>query len=102
MKKAFAIAGYPADELEKRFGGMYNAFRYGAPAHGGAAFGIERIVMLLAGKHFVREVVAFPLNQQGMDLMMDGPTDVYPNQLKELSIKLDVQKPKLKPVAVNE
>ncbi len=96
MEKAFGIAGYPKEELERQFSGMLNAFKYGAPVHGGAAFGIERIVMLLADKNYVREVVAFPLNQNAQDLMMGGPLEQDPKFLKELSIKLDLPKKDLK------
>lgn len=96
MEKAFEIAGYPREELERQFSGMLNAFKYGAPAHGGAAFGIERIVMLLANKNYVREVVTFPLNQNAQDVMMGGPLEQDPAVLKELSIKLDLPKKDLK------
>jgi aspartyl-tRNA synthetase len=92
MKKAFAIAGYPEDVLEKRFGGMLNALTYGAPPHGGIAPGIDRIVMLLAGEENLREVVLFPMNQKAEDLMMGAPSEVTPKQLKELSIRLDLPK----------
>jgi aspartyl-tRNA synthetase len=90
MVRAFAIAGYPAEEVEARFGGMLNAFRYGAPPHGGSAPGIDRIVMLLAEEPNIREVIVFPLNQQGEDLMMGAPAPVSPARLKELSLKLDL------------
>jgi len=90
MIRAFEIAGYPASEVEARFGGMLNAFRYGAPPHGGSAPGIDRIVMLLADEPNLREVILFPLNQQGEDLMMGAPAEVPPARLKELSLKLDV------------
>ncbi len=95
MLKAFAIAGYGADVVEARFGGMLNAFRYGAPPHGGAAPGIDRIVMLLADEPNIREVILFPLNQQGEDLMMGAPAEVAPARLRELSLRLDLppQKP---------
>ena len=86
MVKAFEIAGYPPEEVEKRFGGMLNAFRYGAPPHGGSAPGIDRIVMLLADEPNIREVILFPLNQQGEDLMMGAPAEVPPARLKELHI----------------
>jgi aspartyl-tRNA synthetase len=88
MVKAFGIAGYPPEVVEEKFGGMLNAFRYGAPPHGGLAPGVDRIVMLLAGKENIREVIAFPLNQQGMDLMMNAPSEVSERQLKELHIRL--------------
>ena len=90
MIKAFEIAGYPASEVEARFGGMLNAFRFGAPPHGGSAPGIDRIVMMLADEPNIREVILFPLNQQGEDLMMSAPAEVAPARLKELSLKLDV------------
>ncbi|MCL2428151.1 MAG: aspartate--tRNA ligase, partial [Alphaproteobacteria bacterium] len=90
MLRAFEIAGYAADEVEARFGGMLNAFRYGAPPHGGSAPGIDRIVMLLADEPNIREVILFPLNQQGEDLMMGAPAEVAPARLKELSLRLDL------------
>ncbi len=90
MIRAFQIAGYPESEVEARFGGMLAAFRYGAPPHGGSAPGIDRIVMLLADEPNIREVILFPLNQQGEDLMMGAPAEVPPSRLKELSLKLDV------------
>jgi aspartyl-tRNA synthetase len=88
MIKAFAIAGYPAAEVEARFGGLLDAFRYGAPPHGGSAPGIDRIVMLLADTPNIREVVAFPMNQQAQDLMMQAPAEVPPERLRELHIRL--------------
>jgi aspartyl-tRNA synthetase len=90
MFKTFAIAGYAQAEVEARFGGMLNAFRYGAPPHGGSAPGIDRIVMLLAGETNLREVIAFPMNQQAQDLMMQAPAPVPPERLKELHLKLDL------------
>jgi aspartyl-tRNA synthetase len=90
MVRAFEIAGHPPEEVEKRFGGMLNAFRYGAPPHGGAAPGIDRIVMLLADEPNIREVILFPLNQQGEDLMMGAPAEVPPNRLRELHLRLDL------------
>ncbi|MFN4177219.1 aspartate--tRNA ligase [Phenylobacterium sp.] len=88
MIKAFEIAGYGPEVVEEQFGGMLNAFRHGAPPHGGLAPGIDRIVMLLAGETAIREVIAFPLNQQGQDLMMNAPSEVTDKQLKELHIRL--------------
>src|SRR5579859_856975 len=88
MLKAFEIAGYGPNVVEEQFGGMLNAFRHGAPPHGGLAPGIDRIVMLLAGETAIREVIAFPLNQQGQDLMMNAPSEVSDKQLKELHIRL--------------
>ena len=90
MLKAFAIAGYKAEDVEARFGGMLNAFRYGAPPHGGSAPGIDRMVMLLADEPNIREVILFPLNQQGEDVMMGAPAEITPARLKELSLKLDL------------
>src|SRR5581483_11162709 len=88
MYKAFEIAGYPASEVETRFAGMLNAFKYGAPPHGGSAPGIDRIVMLLAETPNIREVVAFPMNQQAQDLLMQAPAEVPPERLKELHIRV--------------
>ncbi|ANA12985.1 aspartate--tRNA ligase [Acetobacter oryzifermentans] len=91
MIRAFEIAGYPESEVEDRFGGMLNAFRYGAPPHGGSAPGVDRIVMLLADEPNIREVILFPLNQQGEDLMMGAPAPVPPERLKELSLALNLK-----------
>jgi aspartyl-tRNA synthetase len=88
MEKAFAIAGYPREELEARFGGMLRALQYGAPPHGGIAPGIDRIVMLLCGEENLRQVVMFPMNQQAEDLLMGAPSEVSPKQLKELHIRV--------------
>ncbi len=92
MIKAFEIAGYQAEEVKERFKGMFNAFKYGAPPHGGCAPGIDRIIMLLTNEPNIREVIAFPLNQQAQDLMMNAPSNVSERQLKELHIKLDMPK----------
>jgi aspartyl-tRNA synthetase len=94
MYKAFEIAGYSPADVETRFGGMLNAFRYGAPPHGGLAPGIDRIVMLLADTPNIREVIVFPMNQQARDLMMGAPAPIPPERLKELHIRLDLPPPK--------
>ncbi len=90
MLKAFDIAGYEADVVEAEFGGMLNAFRFGAPPHGGIAPGVDRIVMLLAEQENLREVVAFPMNQQAEDLLMQAPSSVSNAQLRELHIRLNL------------
>jgi aspartyl-tRNA synthetase len=76
--------------VENKFGGMLNAFKFGAPPHGGSAPGIDRIVMLLAEEKNIREVIAFPLNQRAEDLLMQAPSEVPPSRLKELHLKLDL------------
>ncbi|MBJ65072.1 MAG: aspartate--tRNA ligase [Rhodobiaceae bacterium] len=86
--KAFQIAGYDTKEIKSRFGAMFEAFGYGAPPHGGIAPGIDRIVMLLAGVDNLREVIAFPMNQQAQDLMMNAPSEISSEQAKELGIKI--------------
>jgi aspartyl-tRNA synthetase len=88
MLKAFEIAGYGAEVVEDKFGGMLNAFRFGAPPHGGIAPGVDRSVMLLAGAQNIREVIAFPLNQQARDLLMNAPSPVMERQLKELHLRV--------------
>jgi aspartyl-tRNA synthetase len=88
MYKAFEIAGYDKSVVETKFGGMLNAFKYGAPPHGGLAPGIDRMVMLLAGVENLREVTMFPMNQQAQDLLMQAPSEVEPKQLKELHIRV--------------
>ena len=90
MKKAFAIAGYEEAVLEQRFGGMYRAFQYGAPPHGGMAAGIDRIVMLLCREQNLREVALFPMNQRAEDLMMGAPSEATPKQLRELHVRLNL------------
>ncbi|AVF05344.1 MULTISPECIES: aspartate--tRNA ligase [Devosia] len=91
MVKAFELTGKSREEVEEQFGGLYRAFQYGAPPHGGAAFGIDRIVMLLCGVQNLREITAFPMNQQAEDLLMGAPSAAEPKQLRELSLRLNVQ-----------
>ncbi len=88
MYKLFSIAGYDRKKVDEKFSGMINAFSYGAPPHGGIAPGIDRIVMLLANEKNIREVTMFPMNQNAQDLMMNAPSDVSENQLKELNLKI--------------
>ncbi|APG47718.1 aspartate--tRNA ligase [Phaeobacter porticola] len=88
MFKAFEIAGYGKEEVEKRFGGMVNAFQYGAPPHGGCAAGIDRMVMLLADEANIREVIMFPMNQRAEDLMMSAPSEPMSDQLMELGLRV--------------
>lgn len=88
MFKAFEIAGYGEDEVKKRFGGLVNAFQYGAPPHGGCAAGIDRIVMLLAEQENIREVIMFPMNQRAEDLMMQAPSEPMSDQLMELGLRV--------------
>ena len=85
---AFEIAGYGEDEVRKRFGGMVNAFRYGAPPHGGCALGIDRTVMLLADESNIRQVMLFPMNQRAEDLMMGAPSEPTNEQLRELRLRV--------------
>ena len=92
MYKLFSIVGYDKKEVNDKFSGMINALSYGAPPHGGIAPGIDRIVMLLANKKNIREVTLFPMNQNAQDLMMQAPSEVNQNQLKELNIKVDYKK----------
>jgi len=92
MKKAFAIAGYPGERVEAEFGGMLQAFRSGAPPHGGLAPGVDRIVMLLAREPNLREVVAFPLNQKAEDLMLGAPTTAEDERLRELHLRVVLPK----------
>ncbi|MGD9639110.1 MAG: aspartate--tRNA ligase [Alphaproteobacteria bacterium] len=90
MYKAFEIAGYGKEVVENKFGGMLNAFKYGAPPHGGSAPGIDRIVMLLADEPNIREVILFPMNQKAEDLLMQAPSEATEKQLRELHIKINV------------
>jgi aspartyl-tRNA synthetase len=90
MVKAFEIAGYGEKDVVERFGGMYRAFQYGAPPHGGMAAGLDRIVMLLCGTTNLREISLFPMNQQAVDLLMGAPSEVTPKQLRELHIRLNL------------
>ena len=92
MYKLFSIAGYNKKQVDEKFSGMINALSYGAPPHGGIAPGVDRIVMLLAGEKNIREVTLFPMNQNAQDLMMEAPSEVETNQLKELGIKVDIKK----------
>jgi len=96
MYKAFEIAGYSNSDVEEQFGGLLNAFKFGAPPHGGSAPGIDRIVMLLADEPNIREVIAFPMNQQAEDLLMNAPVEITPERYKELHIKADLPKVKKK------
>jgi len=92
MFKAFEIAGYSESDVEEQFGGLLNAFKYGAPPHGGSAPGIDRIVMLLADEPNIREVIAFPMNQQAEDLLMGAPMEIPSGRYKELHLKADLPK----------
>ncbi len=92
MYKLFSIAGYDKNQVDEKFSGMINALSYGAPPHGGIAPGIDRIVMLLANEKNIREVTMFPMNQNAQDLMMNAPSDVNPDQLKELNLALKTKK----------
>ena len=91
MYKAFELAGYPNSEVDKRFGGMVKAFKYGAPPHGGCAAGIDRIVMLLADEANIREVIMFPMNQRAEDLLMGAPSEPTNVQLRELSLRVNTK-----------
>ncbi len=90
MVKAFEIAGYSEQTVIDRFGGMYRAFQYGAPPHGGMAAGVDRIVMLLAGEQNLREVALFPMNQRAEDLLMGAPSEASPKQLRELHMRVNI------------
>jgi len=91
MYKLFSIAGYKKELVDEKFSGMINALSYGAPPHGGIAPGIDRIVMLLANEKNIREVTMFPMNQNAQDLMMNAPSEVNEEQLKELGLALKLK-----------
>ena len=99
MYKAFGIAGYGPEVVDKQFSGMINAFKHGAPPHGGIAPGIDRMVMMILGEKNIREIIAFPFNQQAQDLMMNAPAEVSNKQLKELHLKLNLPKSQQAPQA---
>ena len=92
MYKLFSVAGYDKNQVDKKFSGMISALSYGAPPHGGIAPGIDRIVMLLANEKNIREVTMFPMNQNAQDLMMNAPSEVSENQLKELNLSIKTKK----------
>ena len=92
MYKLFSIAGYQKEQVDEKFSGMINALSYGAPPHGGIAPGIDRIVMLLANEKNIREVTMFPMNQNAQDLMMNAPSEVNEEQLRELGLALKLKK----------
>ena len=92
MYKAFEIAGYAPEVVDEKFGGMINAFKLGAPPHGGIAPGVDRTVMLLADEPNIREVIAFPFNQQAQDLMMNAPAEATIKQLRELHLQVVLPK----------
>jgi len=94
MVKAFEITGVTKAEVEERFGGMYRAFQYGAPPHGGMAFGVDRLVMLICGVSNLREITLFPMNQQAQDLLMGAPSNATPKQLRELHLRLNLPEAK--------
>ena len=94
MLKAFEIAGYGEDVVQERFGGMYRAFQYGAPPHGGMAAGVDRVVMLICGVENLREVALFPMNQRAEDILMGAPAPATPKQLRELHIRVNAPEPK--------
>ena len=90
MIKAFEIAGYTVEDVKGKFGALFNAFSYGAPPHAGAAPGVDRLVMLLAKENNIREVIAFPKNKKARDLLVNSPSTVSEEQLKDVHIKLDI------------
>ena len=88
MYKAFEIAGYPPEEVDRRFGAMIKAFKHGAPPHGGLAPGVDRILMLLTHESNIREIIAFPMNQNAQDLLMGAPSEVRPEQLTDVHVQI--------------
>ena len=88
MVKAFEIAGYSEQEVETRFGALYNAFKYGTPPHAGAAPGVDRMIMLIANEDNLREIIAFPKNKKARDVLMGAPSNVTEEQLRDVHIKL--------------
>ena len=92
MVKAFEIVGLSRETVEERFGGLYRAFQYGAPPHGGMGAGVDRIVMLLVGAKNLREVTLFPMNQQAQDLLMGSPSEATPMQMRELHMRVNLPK----------
>ena len=94
MIKAFEIAGYKKEHIEKKFPALFNAFHYGAPPHAGIAPGVDRMIMLITDEPSIREVIAFPMNSKAQDLLMGAPGEVTDKQLKEVHIKIDVKENK--------
>jgi len=88
MVKAFEIAGYTEEDVKFKFGALYNAFSYGAPPHAGCAFGFDRLLMLITGKDVIREVIAFPMNKNARDLLMNAPSVIDDKTLKELGLQV--------------
>ena len=93
LEAVFSIMGYKKEEIQEKFGHMLKAFSFGAPPHGGIAYGLDRFLSILLNESSIREVIAFPKTGDGRDLMMDAPSEIYPKQLKELHIKIDIEKP---------
>ena len=91
MVEAFRIAGYPKEVVENKFPALFNAFRYGAPPHAGAAIGFDRLLMFICDEESIKEVIAFPMNKSAQDPLMGAPNQVFPQQLKDVHIKLDVE-----------
>ena len=88
MVKAFEMAGYTKEDVESKFGALYNAFQYGAPPHAGGAFGLERLLMIMTNNELIRDVIAFPLNKNAKDLLMGAPSKVSEKQLRDVGIEL--------------